>query len=335
MSENSEKCPICGTACSRERGNGVINCHPCSRCGHYYVSVSAEAGLRQMPEDEKALFTSYLCHDAPRGGEKLGHGSLPGIIADHEASEADPSTGERPYWALTISEIKAAVARYDALTRLDRCLLFFAARTKYPGARALKGDNQSYRLTKNWHRYFCESQTAAEYVERCLFEQGLIQDPAGSLIITAKGWEQVRELRGGTLAESSQGFVAMWFTDDMDTVYKEGLKPGVTAAGYVSYRVKGEAIEGKVDDRIMAEIRRSRFIVADVTGNRSAVYYEAGFAHGLGLPVFLTCRKDRISEDMCFDTQTFQHIVWETPEDLREQLKFHIEARIDHGPVVQ
>ena len=33
----------------------------------------------------------------------------------------------------------------------------------------------------------------------------------------------------------------------------------------------------------MAEIRRSRFVVADYTGQVNGVYFEAGFALGLGL----------------------------------------------------
>ena len=41
----------------------------------------------------------------------------------------------------------------------------------------------------------------------------------------------------------------------------------------------------KIDDEIVAEIRRSKFIIADFShgsdGARGGVYFEAGFAHGL------------------------------------------------------
>jgi hypothetical protein len=33
----------------------------------------------------------------------------------------------------------------------------------------------------------------------------------------------------------------------------------------------------------MAEIQKSRFVVADYTGQRNGVYFEVGFAVGLGL----------------------------------------------------
>lgn len=74
-------------------------------------------------------------------------------------------------------------------------------------------------------------------------------------------------------------------------------------------------------------IRESRFVVADVTGHRPGVYYEAGFAFGLTLPVIWTCRSDH-RNDIHFDTRQFNHIFWETPEDLKEQLSNTVRAII-------
>ena len=56
-----------------------------------------------------------------------------------------------------------------------------------------------------------------------------------------------------------------------------------------------------INDEIIATIRRSRFMVCDLTGYRGGVYFEAGFAYGLGLPVIYTCRKDWSSEDKLRD----------------------------------
>ena len=91
----------------------------------------------------------------------------------------------------------------------------------------------------------------------------------------------------------------------------------------------------KIDDEIIAEIRRSRFLVADFThgedGARGGVYYEAGFAYGLRLPVIYSCRKDMVDK-LHFDTRQYYHIIWETPEELRDGLAQRIEARIGAGP---
>ena len=42
-------------------------------------------------------------------------------------------------------------------------------------------------------------------------------------------------------------------------------------------------------------------MVCDLTGYRGGVYFEAGFAHGLGLPVIYTCRKDWTKEEVLRD----------------------------------
>ena len=53
---------------------------------------------------------------------------------------------------------------------------------------------------------------------------------------------------------------------------------------------------GKIDDRIIAEIRTAGLVVADFTGSRGGVYYEAGFASGLGIPVIWSCREDHLDQ---------------------------------------
>jgi nucleoside 2-deoxyribosyltransferase len=80
----------------------------------------------------------------------------------------------------------------------------------------------------------------------------------------------------------------------------------------------------------MAEIRRSGLIVADFTGNRGGVYFEAGFAMGLGLPVIWTVRQDDI-DAVHFDTRQYNHITWSTPQELREKLYNRVMATIG-GP---
>jgi hypothetical protein len=42
--------------------------------------------------------------------------------------------------------------------------------------------------------------------------------------------------------------------------------------------------------KIMSEIRRARFVLADHTGQVNSAYFEAGFALGFGLTVIPTCR---------------------------------------------
>ena len=151
--------------------------------------------------------------------------------------------------------------------------------------------------------------------------------------LTVSGYHRIAEHK--TNLESSQAFVAMWFDDSMDEAFDNGVRLAIADAGYSPLRIDQKPDIDKIDDEIIAEIRRSRFLVADFThgegGARGGVYFEAGFAHGLGIPVICTCRSDMVDK-LHFDTRQYAHIVWDTPEDLRGELKNRIIARIGEGP---
>jgi hypothetical protein len=155
------------------------------------------------------------------------------------------------------------------------------------------------------------------------------------IMLRPPGYARVAELDGAN-AGSKQAFVAMWFDPIMDDAYRNGIMPAIRDAGYDAVRIDGKEHNGKIDDEIIGEIRRSRFLVADFTqgdsGARGGVYYEAGFAHGLNIPVIFMCRIDMIGK-VHFDTRQYNHIAWENPEDLRERLSKRISATLGDGPL--
>ena len=156
------------------------------------------------------------------------------------------------------------------------------------------------------------------------------------LSLTIPGYERVAELEQVENAASDQAFVAMCFDASLDEVWSKGIKPAVEAAGYKPVRVDKEHFTDEITDKIISEIRRSRFVVADFShgkkGASEGVYYEAGFARGRGLEVISTC-KDSDIEKLHFDTRQRNHIKWENSEDLKEQLKERIGAVIGDGPL--
>lgn len=153
------------------------------------------------------------------------------------------------------------------------------------------------------------------------------------MIVTVEGFGYLEELIANP--DSSQAFVAMWFDNSMNDAYDKGIAEGIRDAGYTPLRIDRKEGVIKIDDEIIAEIRRSRFLVADMThgkkGARGGVYFEAGFALGLDLPVIYSCRNDDVSE-LHFDTQQYYHIMWKTPEELRVELNNRIRAIVGEGP---
>jgi hypothetical protein len=151
---------------------------------------------------------------------------------------------------------------------------------------------------------------------------------------TPAGWRRADEVAEGIRGDGV--FVAMSFAPDLKPVFDEAISPALEACGFSGpfrvdddehYRRSNEpGYTDKIDDRIIAGIRKARFVVVDVTHNRSAVYYEAGFAGGLGKPIIWCCREDRIGEDLCFDTRQIGHLPWREPADLRAALEARIRA---------
>lgn len=80
----------------------------------------------------------------------------------------------------------------------------------------------------------------------------------------------------------------------------------------------GNEDTGKI---VNSEIKNSKFMVADVTEQQQGVYFEAGYALGLSIPVLWSCRKDDL-KNVHFDTRQYNHILWENENDLKDQL-FH------------
>ncbi|OHB75866.1 MAG: hypothetical protein A2Z34_04955 [Planctomycetes bacterium RBG_16_59_8] len=136
--------------------------------------------------------------------------------------------------------------------------------------------------------------------------------------------------------KSNEAFVAMWFPKPEDPesnilteAYERGFHPAIKEAGYDPIRIDKEEFLGKIDDEIIARIRQSRFLVADFTGQRGGVYYEAGFAHGLGIPVIFTCEKNYFeSHKVNFDTRQYNHIDWADTSDLYNRLLKRIRETI-------
>lgn len=149
--------------------------------------------------------------------------------------------------------------------------------------------------------------------------------------IAPEGWAHLETLKRRA-PDSTQCFVAMWFADEMNEVYDNIIAPAILEAGYKPHRVDKREHNEKIDDEIVAQIRQSRFILADFTGHRGGVYFEAGFAKGLNLEVVWTCREDDL-ENLHFDIRQYNCITWSqaNSNEFKTKIKNRIEAVLGHG----
>jgi len=143
--------------------------------------------------------------------------------------------------------------------------------------------------------------------------------------LTVKGWHRLDPASGGA-GIPGRVFVAMSFDPSLDEVYERGIKAAVEQDCHMTQiRVDKVHHNEKICDRILAEIRRSQFVIADFTHHKAGVYFEAGFALALHRLVIWTCHEDSI-KGAHFDTRQYPHIVWKHAADLRTRLADRIQA---------
>ena len=278
-------------------------------CGRYFIVRTVIERVRQADPRVKARLTTWLVDQ-----RRLGV----------ECPEIDSNT-------ITMAEENRDLFVHE---RADRLLQYIGDETVEIGHHVpFTVPDMSKTAIAAWSESVerHEVGTLLEY----LGEKGWIKSSAEYKhnTLTVEGYARLAELEKAN-AESSRGFVAMWFDDSLKEAWKKGIKLGIKDAGYKPVRIDEQEHNDKIDDRIIAEIRRSRFVVADFTqgedGARGGVYYEAGFAHGLGIEVIFTCREDAL-QNVHFDTRQYNHIVWKTPEELRKRLAARISAVIGDG----
>ena len=228
--------------------------------------------------------------------------------------------------------------------RIERALLYFNKRIRIGGKITITPPTfPTDRPDDLMLMLLTESPTSDELVAllEMLSEMGWLAERDSTMTghnfaPTANGWIKIEELMT-RLPDTSQAFVAMWFNPTTEVAYEHGIKPAIEDLGYRPRRIDKKEHINKIDDEIIAEIRRSKFLVADFTCEkekvRGGVYFEAGFAMALPIPVIWTCSKTSF-DDVHFDTRQYNHIFWETPDELREALKARIGAVIGQGPLI-
>ncbi len=328
-----EQCPIWGTECEcvTQDENSIIVADSPRAAGSYELDNDAGDELVNLTEDAKARLTTMLVRQRQLGDD---------------------------YPRVNKAIInRARSARISPLQeRLDGLMLFLIGRSPKVGCPVSIGrPDQPRENLENYQFALAHSESTdfqeISYLADSLHSQGLItkkgidlRNQSGQLridfgflcTVTIRGYSVMEQRR--TEVKADQCFVALWFDQETDVLYDNAIAPAVRAAGYQPIRIDRQTnYLGKIDDQIVAEIRRSRFVVADFThderGARGSVYYEAGFAQGLDIPVIFTCRDDQLNEQH-FDTNHFLHLSWPRghAEALIEPLKNRILANLGAGP---
>ena len=340
-------CPICGLLTdkhvevrhSQDTGSSPFVTYSCPRCGDFqagYPDSLEDMGMASLTKEQRRILSGLIRKATDAQGRfptPIVHTEVGDLVADGPPMQS--VTAQMEDFLRVVADFSGAM---QGQCTPEHHVEAWAARLFLPP-----------------HGKFTDLRWSAH-------EQGWLKKPKTkqgrreSYCLTFEGWKYVESLED-TPADrpadesGNHAFVAMWFHDDLDPIYDDGIAPALRSIGYEPVCVKkmhhGERIDAKIEELI----KDSSLLVAELTGSRGGVYYEAGLARGWEIPVVWCCNKgytphlpeegsfapDMSASPSCaptswtkqvhFDTKHFQILRWTDADDLRRQLIEHIVER--------
>ena len=175
-----------------------------------------------------------------------------------------------------MDELISLLPRYTPLEQMDNLLRVLGEMTQR------LGQYSTFSLHRDYPLVSTTGGDEIPFLASALREREYLEETTNQYIrLTLKGWERLEEIQKAG-RQSNRAFVAMWFDPSMNTLYDDAIKPAILSSGYDPLRIDKHEHVNRIDDEIIGQIRRSRFMVADLTGQRHGVYFEAGMMAGLG-----------------------------------------------------
>jgi hypothetical protein len=119
-------------------------------------------------------------------------------------------------------------------------------------------------------------------------------------------------------------FVIAAFRPDMEPIF-EGIREAGAAHGLDVKRVKDLQGDYRITDQIIQMIKAARFVVVDLSHERPNVYFELGYARGLGKTVITIARE---GTTVHFDVKDWTYISYVDSRVLERDLKKRFEFEL-------
>lgn len=138
------------------------------------------------------------------------------------------------------------------------------------------------------------------------------------------GTEKHDELSKSVIQDSTLVFVITAFHPDLEPIF-EGIAAAAESTGLVAKRVKDVQGDYRITDKIISMIKSARLVVADLTLERPNVYFELGYARGLGKPVVTIAKQ---GTNVHFDVKGWIYIEYSDSRVLEKKLKTRFEHEL-------
>lgn len=301
-------CPICMSTC-KVKISGFNKNITCPSCGPYSLSKLQESLI--FPQNSRHLIAGYLYETKMRRADLIKSGALERLVLNEETIQkilSDPLIPKR------------------AMQNLDKIILNMYNRDE-GFLTVLKASDYMPAMG------YAKNLPELTMMFKALQELGYMDEQN---ILTIKGLQYAESLLTSN-RNSTNVFIAMKFSDEFKALRESAIKPACDKCGFTAFTVDEEEYNDDIPDKIISGIKTSRFVIADFTENNLGVYYEAGYAKGLGLPVIKTCKKEwfdkkddtgiRVNK-LHFDIEHDNLILWVDSDDFAQKLEARIRATI-------
>lgn len=325
----SENCLICGTTGVKETPtNGFYRQFDCDVCGQYQISFTAlnvDDEIKSLSDSEKAVLCS--------------------LVSDYY------SINQKPF-CITSGNLSSQLKSHTKTpAQILNRLIEFLYKDKYQLS-TVKVENFKFwpilqtfdvKILEKYFQELIEQSIIGDYdksgesSERAISFAYYSSHKCGlqifEITLTLKGFEVYEELKKGK-SKSNQVFMALQYDNELAAnFYKNFLTPALKE---FKLDLKDLRDSSKIGSLLVAqmeaEIRQSKFLIADITpvdGKHNAnVYWEAGLARGLDKPVLYLCEASKFKK-LPFDTNGFLHVKYDlsSEEKVKDAIK-EIQAKI-------
>lgn len=301
-------CPIWGTAANLIINRGGYQVIESGRAGgRYRITTSAEDILRTRSNELSAKLSTWIFNEHEIGNPEPNITTY--LINDIKTKQSISFTKKIENFFIYINKLSP---NFDFRLRISRANVPSAINDRL--SVCIEATDTTYVQLLEFFRTIRKSQ----YIALDMMEEVISIEP--------KGWEYLETL--STKKRSSDvAFVAMWFDKSLHDVFNREIHPALEECGYTPpFRIDQLEHSGKIDDEIISRIIQSNIVIVDLTCRvvpsrtstkssdkiveaRGGVYFEAGYAKGLNIPVIWTCRNDCV-DHIHFDTRQYSQIVW-------------------------
>jgi hypothetical protein len=290
------ECSVCKSAAQRIPSSREGAAFDCPRCGRFFASGRTKPTLERLEPDERKHLSSWIRWNS---------------ISELMLEDIDKGL---------------AAKRPGLLARAEKLLLELNRQS--PNGKEFRFNLMGSNADQIGVIVWAVDKEEIRYLLKEVLCESLsyVSTDGSTYKLTPNG---LLSLEGKQSADTSVGFVAMWFSAEVNHLYDEVFSKAIVGAGFQPNRIDRHEHNDKIDDEIVAAIRKARFLIADFTGHRGGVYYETGLAHGLGKQVIFCCREDQI-ENLHFDVRQYNCILWKKDDlsDFSRRLKNRILATI-------